>query len=473
MIGRKKELEALRDCIEADRSRLVVVYGRRRVGKTFLVREAFDYRFTFTHTGLEKGGLREQLSEFWSSLKRQWNVDCRMPTNWFEAFDLLKDAVESSKDSRKTIFIDELPWMDTRNSGFVKSVESFWNGWASARKDVVMVVCGSAAAWMTKKVLQNRGGLFNRANRTIYLEPFTLAECEAYVRAEGLVLDRKDIASAYMVFGGAPYYWSLLDKGESLSQNVDRLFFGARPELAEEFGRLYASVFANPEPYIAVVTALGKKKCGMTRDEIVSSVANMENDGVLTTVLRNLETSGFVRRYVETGKRKKGSVFQLIDNYTLFYFQFVQGYAGHDEHRWTNMVHDQRRLTWEGLAFERVCLQHSRQIKAALGISGVETSESSWRCVSDDPDVRGAQIDLVIERGDHVVNLCEMKFASEQFTIDADYAARLREKVGAFKRETGTRDNCHLTFVTTYGLCRNSHCGIVQSEVTLDDLFRA
>lgn len=270
----------------------------------------------------------------------------------------------------------------------------------------------------------------------------------------------------------SPYYWSLLDKGESLSQNVDRLFFGARPELAEEFGRLYKSVFANPEPYIAVVTALGKKKCGMTRDEIVSSVADMENDGVLTTVLRNLETSGFVRRYVETGKRKKGSVFQLIDNYTLFYFQFVQGYAGHDEHRWTNMVHDQRRRTWEGLSFERVCLQHSRQIKAALGVSGVETNESSWRCVSDDPDVRGAQIDLVIERGDRVVNLCEMKFAAEKFTIDADYAARLREKVGAFKRETGTRDNCHLTFVTTYGLRRNGHCGIVQSEVTLDDLFR-
>ena len=472
MVGRKKELEVIRDCIEADRSRLVVVYGRRRVGKTFLVREAFDYRFTFTHTGLEKGGLREQLSEFWSSLKRQWNADCRMPSNWFEAFDLLKDAVESSTDSRKTIFIDELPWMDTRNSDFVKAVESFWNGWASARKDVVLVVCGSAAAWMTKKVLQNRGGLFNRANRTIYLEPFTLAECEAYVRAEGLAMDRKDIASAYMIFGGAPYYWSLLDKGESLSQNVDRLFFGVRPELAEEFGRLYKSVFANPEPYIAVVTALGKKKCGMTRDEIVSSDADMENDGVLTTVLRNLETSGFVRRYVETGKLKKGSVFQLIDNYTLFYFQFVQGYAGHDEHRWTNMVHDQRRRTWEGLSFERVCLQHSRQIKAALGISGVETNESSWRCVSDDPDIRGAQIDLVIERGDRVINLCEMKFASEKFTIDVDYAARLREKVGAFKRETGTRDNCHLTFVTTYGLRRNSHCGMVQSEVTLDDLFR-
>ncbi len=472
MVGRKRELRMLRECVEADRSRLIVVYGRRRVGKTFLVREAFDYRFTFTHTGLEKGGLDEQLSEFWSSLRRQWNADCKMPRNWFEAFELLKDAIESSSDVRKTIFIDELPWMDTRNSGFVKAVESFWNGWASARKDVVMIVCGSAAAWMSKKVLQNRGGLFNRANRTIYLEPFTLAECESYVKSEGLVMDRKDIASAYMIFGGAPYYWSLLDRGESLSQNIDRLFFGSRPELAEEFERLYKSVFTDPAPYIDVVAALGKKKCGMTRGEIVSAVPEAENNGVLSTVLRNLETSGFVRRYSETGKKKKGSVFQLIDNYTLFFFQFVQGYAGHDEHRWTNMVHDQRRMTWEGLSFERLCLQHTRQIKAALGIAGVETSESSWRCISEDPDVKGAQIDLVITRGDRVVNLCEMKFVSEKFVIDAEYASRLREKIGTFKRETGTHCNCHLTFVTTYGVRRNVHSGIVQSEVTLDDLFR-
>ena len=288
MIGRTKELGVIRDCVEADRSRLIVVYGRRRVGKTFLVREAFDYRFTFTHTGLERGGYREQLSEFWNSLKRQWNADCRMPSNWSEAFELLKDAITESKDERKTVFIDELPWMDTRNSGFINAVEGFWNGWASARKDVVMVVCGSAAAWMSKKVLQNKGGLFNRANRTIYLEPFTLAECEAYVNAEGLVMDRKDIASAYMVFGGAPYYWSLLDKGESLSQNIDRLFFGVRPELAEEFGRLYRSVFSNPEPYIAVVTALGRKKSGMTREEIVAAIPDVGNDGCCAAIAEML-----------------------------------------------------------------------------------------------------------------------------------------------------------------------------------------
>ena len=471
MIGRKKELEILEECKAADRSRLVVVYGRRRIGKTFLVREAFDYRFTFTHTGLEHGTFREQLSAFWSELRRQCDLDRPVPRNWMEAFDELKDALKSSKDARKTVFLDELPWMDTKNAGFVKAVEWFWNGWASARKDIVLVVCGSAAAWMAKKVLQNRGGLFNRANRTIRLEPFTLAECEAFVRSEGLVMDRKDIVSAYMIFGGAPYYWSLLDKRESLSQNIDRLFFGPGAELADEFSRLYRSVFSTPEPHVSVVTALGRKKAGMTREEIAAAVTGAANDGALTDVLRNLETSGFVRRYVETGNVRKGSVYQLIDNYTLFHFRFVHGYSGRDPARWTHMIRDAHRIAWEGLAFERVCLQHAAQIKAALGIAGVETRESAWRCISRDPDVKGAQIDLVIERADRVVNLCEIKFCSERFSIDAAYAAALREKIGAFKRETRTRANCHLTFVTTYGLLRNAQSAMVQSEVVLDDLF--
>jgi hypothetical protein len=300
--------------------------------------------------------------------------------------------------------------------------------------------------------------------------PFTLHECEQYMKAKKIQASHYDLLEYYMVFGGVPFYWSLLTRGQSVAQNVDKLIFAEDGKLRYEFNELYDSLFRNPEKYVRIVMELGKNGSGMTRDELVKQ-CELEENGRTSRMLEDLEECGFIRK-IPTYGLKNQATFRLIDNYTLFYFQFVQGYAGHDEHRWTNMVHDQRRRTWEGLSFERVCLQHSRQIKAALGISGVETSESSWRCVSDDPDVRGAQIDLVIERGDRVVNLCEIKFASEKFAIDADYAVRLREKVGAFKRETGTRDNCHLTFVTTYGLRRNSHCGIVQSEVTLDDLFR-
>ena len=363
--------------------------------------------------------------------------------------------------------------MDTRRSGFIKAIASFWNGWASARKDIVMIVCGSAAAWMTKKILQNRGGLFNRANRTIYLEPFTLAECEAYLLSKDMPMSRKDITLAYMAFGGAPYYWTLLERDKSIEQNFDILFFAKNAPLAIEFKRLYRSVFESPEPYIAVVSTLGTKKTGLTRDEIVQSTPNVKNDGRLTEILDNLELSGFVRRYSATGRIKRESVFQLIDNYTLFYFQFVRDYKGHDRDHWMHLLNDRHRVTWEGLAFEMVCLQHADQIKEALGISGVETELSAWRHRGNGADDPGAQVDLVISRGDRVTNLCEMKFSEAEFVIEADDAKSLRNKVATFKSDNPKARNCHVTFVTTYGVKRNKHSGIVQSEVTLDDLFRA
>ena len=471
MIGRKKELEIIKNCIEADRSRLIVVYGRRRVGKTFLVREAFDYRFSFTHTGLEDGNFHDQLSAFWRSVKSQCGGECQRPSNWIEAFGLLKELISSSRDERKTVFIDELPWMDTRNSGFVGALADFWNGWASARKDVVMVVCGSAAAWMVKKVLHNRGGLFNRANRTICLAPFTLGECERYLESEGAVMDRKDIVSAYMVFGGSPYYWSLLDKGESLSQNVDRLFFAENAELKDEFSKLYRSVFDNPDPYVEIVTALGTRNAGLTRAELIEAIPGAESSGTLTQCLDNLERSGFVRKYSESGKTCRGSIYQLIDNLTLFHFRFVRDYNGHDPMHWSHLVTDQRRVAWEGVAFERVCLLHSQQIKKALGIAGVASEESAWRCRPSPEVAGGAQIDLVIERADRVTNLCEMKFAAEPYSIGKDEADGMRRKTAAFKASTGTRNACHVTYVTTYGVQKGKHSAVMQSQVVMDDLF--
>ena len=471
MIGRKRELNLIQECRNSDRSKLVVVYGRRRVGKTFLIREAFDYKFTFTHTGIENGTYAEQLGGFWNAICSQFNMDAPRPKNWMDAFEQLKKGISQSPNERKSIFIDELPWMDTRRSGFVKAIASFWNGWASARKDIVMIVCGSAAAWMTKKILQNRGGLFNRANRTIYLEPFTLAECEAYLLSRDMPMSRKDITLAYMAFGGAPYYWTLLERDKSIEQNFDILFFAKNAPLAIEFKRLYRSVFESPEPYIAVVSTLGTRKAGLTRNEIVQATPSVGNDGTLTEILENLELSGFVRRYSATGKIKRESIFQLIDNYTLFYFQFIRGYTGKDDEHWSHMRQDQHRIVWEGLAFERICLQHTRQIKSALGISGVATEESAWVKRGDSGE-RGAQIDLVIQRGDRVTNLCEMKFATGEYAISSAYETTLRNKMESFRRETKTKDTLHLTFVTTYGLVHNSHASIARSQVTLDELFK-
>ena len=468
MIGRTEEIALLKEQADADRSRFVVVYGRRRVGKTFLVREAFGYRFTFTHTGVERATLSEQLAQFRQSLVVQGYEDCPLPTDWIEAFGLLKKLIMKSSDKRKVLFIDELPWMDTPKSRFLPAFENFWNGWCSARTDILLIVCGSATSWMVKKVLRNKGGLFNRANRTICLQPFTLKQCEDYAREAGLSMGRRELVEAYMIFGGLPYYWSLLDRRYSLAQNVDRLCFTTVGELVLEFRRLYDSVFRVPEPYLRIVTALGTRQIGMTREDMVGALG-VENCGKLTNCLQDLELSGFIRAYCPFGRRKKGTVYQLIDNFTLFYFRFMRDGANSRDGFWLSSVDSSERHSWEGLAFERVCLWHERQIKEALRIGGVQTNTASWKSAKKNG---GAQVDMVIDRRDGVINLCEMKFTSAPFAIGANYEKELRNKVSLFKEETETKSSVHLTMVTIDGVRRNEHSGIVQSEVTLDNLFR-
>ena len=467
MIGRTSEVNALREAVSADRSRFVVVYGRRRVGKTFLIREAFDYRFTFSHTGMESGSMSDQLEAFHASLIDQGMESCEVPKDWIQAFGLLKRFLKASADERKVVFIDELPWMDTPRAKFVSALENFWNGWCAARKDIVLIVCGSATSWMIKKVLKNKGGLFNRANRVIYLKPFTLSECESYVRERGLAMGRRELAEGYMMFGGAPYYWSLLDRSLSLAQNVDRLCFTQGGELTVEFKRLYASVFKRADKHIKVVEALASRKSGMSRDEIVSAVG-LKDSGKLSRILEELEESGFIRIYSPLGRVKRGSIYQLVDAFTLFYLTFMKGRSIARTGYWLNGIGSAERLSWEGVAFERVCMWHEHEIKTALGIAGVSASVCAWRSARKSG---GAQIDLLIDRKDGVVNVCEVKFVTGEFSIGAKYAHELENKLSVLKDETQTEKSLHLTMVTVSGVKRNEYSYLVHSQVRLDDLF--
>jgi len=469
MVGREEEIEELRMIAEGDRSCLVVVYGRRRIGKTFLIREAFNYSFTFSHTGMEKGTLAEQLRQFRESLVDYGWTDCPVPRTWIEAFALLKRFLAGRGTGRKIVFIDELPWMDSPRSSFLRAFEHFWNGWCSARKDIVLIVCGSATSWMTQKVLRNKGGLFNRASRTINLQPFALHDCEAYVREKGIVMSRRELVEAYMVFGGVPYYWSLLDKRFSFAQNLDRLYFSPSGELVPEFRRLFESVFRRPEPYLRLVAALGKSSGGMTREELARD-AKVCNTGKLTRWLHELERSGFIKVFLPFGKRKKGAVYQLVDAFVLFHFRFMDTVRVVGKGFWSMATDLPERRAWEGLAFERVCFMHSREIKEALRIGGVLTELCAWR---SDRKQGGAQIDMLLARRDGVINVCEMKFSTGQFAVTPQYAGKLANKIAVFKEESGTECAVHLTLVTMNGVKHNENASIVQSEVTADDLFRA
>lgn len=471
LIARHKELEILRNAILDDKSHFIAVYGRRRIGKTFLIREAYNYRFTFQHAGLSEGGMEEQIFAFEASIKEaggEFSKNKRK--NWLEAFEDLKDLVRASKEKKKIIFFDELSWMDTPKSDLMIALENFWNGWASARKDVVLIICASATSWMLSKVIHNKGGLYNRLTEQICLEQFCLSECEEYVKEKGLAFTRNQILQYYMIFGGVPYYWELLKKGLSIPQNVDGALFGKNAILKDEYKYLYASIYRNPEVHIKIVEALGTKKVGMTREEIIEN-AGIVNSGDLTLKLEELESCGFIRKYYSFGMKKKNAVYQLIDNFTLFYYQFMSN-RPNDEQFWSHQINTPAVSTWMGLAFERVCLEHTAQIKQKLGISGVYTDINSWYCKADkEKGIHGSQIDLLIVRKDQVINLCEMKYSSSEYTFSGSDDESMRNKISDLVAVTKTKHAIYPTLITTYGLVDNSYAGNIQSVVTLDDLF--
>lgn len=470
LIGRDKEKQILLGTLGEDDSQFIAVYGRRRVGKTFLIRETFENKFSFQYTGAANLTARKQLVRFRRTLKEHGQTDTPELTNWGDAFSELKRFITALPEGKKIIFLDELPWMDAPRSGFLSELESFWNGWASARKDIVFVVCGSSTSWMVKKIIKNKGGLYNRLNHRISLKPFTLGLCEKLALSRGLVLSRQQMLEAYMIFGGVPYYWSLLQKGTSISGEVDRLIFSPDGELHDEFEMLYASLFKRPEPYIRVIELLAKKKKGMTRQDLLVA-GKFEDNGAFSDILKDLEWCGFIRSYTMMGYRTKSDIYQLIDHYTLFYYEYIEG-QHQGSNYWRTMLGTPKYYTWCGLAFERACLWHVNQIKKKLGISGILTNEYAWRCLPDESTGRrGAQIDLLIDRSDGIVDVCEMKYSKELYTITSEYSLELARKRNVFQSVTGTKKAIHSIMVTTEGLAQNEYSNDVQADIRLNDLF--
>lgn len=468
IIGREAEIDILNEKLASNKSEFVALYGRRRVGKTYLVRNVFEGKFTFRLTGLAQASLSEQLINFNVALHEQYPKGAfKSATNWMEAFQHIKTVVEKSKQKKKIIFIDELPWFDTPHSHFISALEHFWNDWACWTKDIVLVVCGSAASWMINKLLHNTGGLHNRVTQRIKMEPFTLRECEDFLKHKKITLNHYQIIQLYMVLGGIPFYWDAVKKGLSVPQNIDKLCFESNGPLTQEFSNLFKSLFAKAERHEAIVAALAKKSKGLTRDEI-SKESKLANGGGLTRLLDELEESGFIRRYVPFGKKFRNSLYQLSDFFSLFHLKFMKGQKTVDKNHWVKMMDHPKYRAWSGYAFEQVCLAHIPQINKALGISGILTETSSWRSTQSED---GAQIDLVIDRRDGVVNLCEMKFSVNPFIIDKKYDAELRNKTTVFRSETGTNKALHLVMITTYGLQETLYSGNIPNNLKMDVLF--
>ena len=479
IVGRKKEIMELKKYLSSEQSEFIAVYGRRRVGKTFLIKELLEGQFTFRMTGKENARLGEQLLNF-SYAMSDFLGDDHVPQNWTEAFRMLSKNIERLGEGTKIIFIDELPWLDTQKSKFLGALEYFWNNWAYYRKDIKLIVCGSATSWMLNKLINSKGGLHNRVTHKMLISPFCLEEMEQYFQSRGFNYERPEMIDCYMAVGGVAYYLSLFDKDKSVAENINSLCFTNGGELADEFYRLYKSLFKKAENHIAVINALSSARKGMTRLELINKT-KLLNNGNFTTLLKELETCEFIRSYYPFGKEKKNKMFQLTDQFSLFYLYFMKDKSNVGKNYWLQKIGTPEYAAWSGYSFETVCLHHIEQIVNALGISGTFYSPCSWsyrpsEAILNDADAdedlkSGGQIDLLIDRNDKTISVCEMKYASGEYEITKAYANHVEQRLRTFRKVTSTKKSFSIVYVTPFGLYNNMYARKVNKQITADDLF--
>ena len=477
MIGRKKESNELETLYNSGAPELVAVYGRRRIGKTYLVNEVFGNHFTFRHTGLSpaessgKDAMKDQLYHFYLSLQEYGLKKKSRPKDWIEAFHLLKNLLTEKDDGRRqVVFIDELPWLDTPRSGFITGFESFWNGWGSSRHNLMVIVCGSATSWMRDKLINNYGGLYGRVTYEISLAPFTLSETEQFFLDKGIEFSRYDIVQSYMIVGGIPFYLGYFQRHLSLAQNIDILFFNKHAKLSDEYHRLFSSVFTNPEQMMSIVELLATRRLGFQRGEIAKKL-RLPNNGALSANLKALAASDFIIRYVPFGYSGKQEHYKLTDPFCLFYHKLLKNAEAWNEGFWEENVSSQKISSWRGYAFENVCFNHIAQIKAALSVAGIYSKESAWSPKGEDGK-DGMQLDMLIDRADNVVNLCELKYYSDLFQIDKSYYMTMLHRKHALEKTLPAKKTVRNTLITTFGLKKSKYQDVFTNIITLDDLFR-
>ena len=481
IVARKKEQAEFERLINEPTAQLLAVYGRRRTGKTFLVREYFDDKFTFKHTAVSPMELKErddgellyrvQLNEFAVSLRKYGSKDITPIIDWFDAFHRLEALLDSKRKKKKmVVFIDELPWLDTPRAGFLSAFEHFWNNWGSGKHNLLLIVCGSATSWMLDNLINNKGGLYGRSTCEMHIHPFTLKETESYFQWRGVTLDHYDTVQWYMLTGGVAYYLSCFKPGLSLAQNVDEVFFSSDGFLQKEYDRLFTSLFADNNNYRRIVEVLSGNRYGLTR-ETIAERAEIAIGGTLSNMLKSLVQNDLVSIYWNFGESKRTQYYKLTDMFCLFYLGFVQRNPTTNRTFWNDNQNSPKLNSWRGRAFEDVCFVHQQQVKRALGIDGVQAEIYPWHALGDASN-SGAQIDMLIDRADRVINLCEMKFTQSDFTISKDYDERLRKKLSVLLEMTEGKRNVQVTLVTTFGLKSNMYSNRVQRVVTLKDLFQ-
>ncbi|MDR0832286.1 MAG: ATP-binding protein [Bacillales bacterium] len=460
IIGREEEQKLLQKYYETNNSELIILYGRRRVGKTYLIENYFKDNLFFYASGVLNEDKQIQITNF----LRKNKLEYKGIKNWNDAFYELEKMISGDNtNKKKVIFLDEIAWFEKKSSSFLRSLEYFWNSFCNKRKDILLILCSSASSWVVNKIINNKGGLYNRISGKIIIKPFTLKLCEKYLEYKNIRYSRVDILEIYMILGGIPYYLNYLDAYLSVSQNIDKIFFSENAHLKNEFSKIFSSLFENNEKYKLIIETLAKKTKGLSREAIIKE-AKLESSGYLSRLLDDLEQTGFIRKYNNFSNKKKDALYQLIDNFSLFYNKIIYKEDVSDENYWSLSRNTPKHNAWKGYSFEMICFQHINQIKIKLGISGILSNISSFQNEK-------CQIDLIIKRADNIINLCEIKNYNDKISLNNTMFDNLHNKIKEFERELSRQLTIHLTLISVYGLEKNKYSNVVTNEIILDDLF--
>jgi AAA+ ATPase superfamily predicted ATPase len=484
ILGREKEIKILQRLLSSKQAEFLTLHGRRRIGKTFLIREFYQNKncIYFEVTGLKEGKKSEQLEIFRKALAQKFypNVHLAPFKNWMEALEQLTHALEENINKRMVIFFDELPWLATKKSGLLPAIDHFWNTRWSKINKLVFIACGSAASWMLENLIYAKGGLHNRITEKIALQPFTLFEVSNFLAKNRIKYTRNQILQLYMVMGGIPYYLKWVQRELSVAQNINQICFNPNGGLFNEFEVLFSSLFDESHFHLDIIKYIAKSRKGVSRDEIIKNVSHASSGGVLTKRLQELESAGFISSFVPYGNLGKEIYFRVIDEYTLFYLNWIQPakrklklLRGETPY-WENVLNMPAYNSWSGNAFEALCIKHIDFILKALKLESLAIGASSWRYkpknhVAND---QGVQIDLLIERKDAVINICEIKYSNKKFVIEKQYADNLRKKLQIFHEKTKTTSQLILTFISANGMKRNHYYhDLVTNDIDINCFF--
>lgn len=484
IVGRKEEIKKLDEIFASKEAEFVAIYGRRRVGKTYLIHQYFNVKpcVFFEITGLKNGAPSTQIELFTRAVEEVFHkgkVKLAIPRRWLDALKLLTDHLKDlPKNKVIVLFFDELPWLATRKSGILEAIDYYWNTQWSKNPMVKLIVCGSAASWMLEKVIYAKGGLHNRMTARIHLLPFTLKETQDYLKYRGILLNETQVLELYMAMGGIPHYLKAVSRGLSAAQNINKICFEPEGLLLDEFDQLFASLFDHFDAHMEIIQVLAQTRFGLSRDELLKKIQRSSSGGTFKERLLELEAAGFIAGFIPYGHAHKGTYYRIIDEYTLFYLNWVRKIRGKiprdSSNYWESKSQSQAWKSWAGYAYEAVCFKHIRQICRALGIEAISKEIGSWRYIPSSQELKtGTQVDLLLDRADGVINICEIKHYYKKFVIDKSYAKQLKYKLEIFSEQTKTKKQLFLTMITVHGLFQNDYAKeLALREITLKDLFK-